>query len=378
MNTMLAHNDQLHPADDSADYSRATVPQRADQYGRHSPLLEIGQLAVRMEHYTRGLHRQSLQVISDLSLRVNAGEMVAIVGASGSGKSLLAQAILGILPANAAVSGKMTYAGEPLTPERQARLRGTELAFVPQSVASLNPLMKAGKQVRLAFRSQPEERIPDDSRSQRASRRYLLSSSALKSWRARLKVKRQAGEAQQSVFARYGLDPRVDRQYPHELSGGMARRVLVASALVHEARLIVADEPTPGLDQEVITETLRHLRERAGAGAAVLLITHDIQAAIRYADRVVVLYAGTTVEAALSEDFTGAGERLRHPYTKALWRALPENGFVPLPGVQPHPAALPPGCLFAPRCSMASPECRLERPLLRSWRAGEVRCIHAT
>ena len=122
--------------------------------------------------------------------------------------------------------------------------------------------------------------------------------------------------------------------------------------------MIIADEPTPGLDPVVIKEALNNFREFADNGCAVMLITHDIESALTIADKIAVFYAGTTVEIAPVENFTGDGEALRHPYSKALWRALPQNDFIPIPGSQPHPSALPSGCLFAPRCPMATSECR--------------------
>ena len=128
--------------------------------------------------------------------------------------------------------------------------------------------------------------------------------------------------------------------------------------MVSGAKVIIADEPTPGLDPIVIKEALNNFREFADNGCAVMLITHDIESALTIADKIAVFYAGTTVEIAPVENFTGDGEALRHPYSKALWRALPQNEFIPIPGSQPHPSALPSGCLFAPRCEMATPECQ--------------------
>jgi len=142
--------------------------------------------------------------------------------------------------------------------------------------------------------------------------------------------------------------------------------------------VIIADEPTPGLDPAVMEEALKSFRELADSGCAVMLITHDIDAALTIADDIAVFYAGTTVEIAPAKDFSGKGEALRHPYSKALWRALPQNDFIPISGAQPHSDALPDGCLFAPRCSWATDACREKRPEMRELRDGTVRCIHAT
>jgi peptide/nickel transport system ATP-binding protein len=305
------------------------------------PVLEVRDLSVSFDQYARGLQKITLRPVTGLSLTVRPGEVLAVVGGSGAGKSLLAHAILGILPGNARVTGTMRYADDDLTPERQVALRGRDIALVPQSVSFLSPLWRVGGQVRSA--------APDGN----------------------------APAAQRAVFARYRLAPEVERLYPFQLSGGMARRVLVSTATISGAALIIADEPTPGLDPAAVAEALGHLRELAGEGRAVMLITHDIEGALTVADRVAVLYAGATVEIAAAADFAGDGRALRHPYSSALWRALPQNGFVVTPGAQPTPDQLPPGCLYAPRCSGSTPDCTAARPEFRALRGGMVRCFHA-
>ena len=159
---------------------------------KKKPLLEISDLSVSFLMYDGSLERSSLQVISNLSLTVHPGEILAVAGSSGSGKSLLASAILGILPGNASVEGAMRYGGEPLTPERQKVLRGGEIALVPQSVAYLDPLMKVGRQADGHKKPRPT-----------AERRAL--------------------------FRRFGLPEETEGLYPFQLSGGMARRVLVST-----------------------------------------------------------------------------------------------------------------------------------------------------
>lgn len=306
------------------------------------PILEVENLSVSFKKYTRGFKQTKSTVITSLDVTIEEGEILAIVGASGSGKSLLAHAILGILPSNAITSGVIKYEGEELTPARQSVLRGREIALIPQSVNYLDPLMRVGSQIRTSVK------------------------------------KGNAAAAQREVFQRYHLKAHVEKMYPFQLSGGMARRTLLATAMVSGARVIIADEPTPGLDSVVIAEALNHLKEFADDGCAVMLITHDVESALRIADRIAVFYAGTTVEISPVESFSGNGEQLRHPYSKALWRALPQNDFIPIKGSQPHPSQLPSGCLFAPRCEMAAPDCEQERPAMRNLRNGMVRCIHAT
>lgn len=308
---------------------------------KNETLLEIHDLSVSFRMYEHGLEQKSLKVISDLHLTVCPGEIVAIAGSSGSGKSLLASAILGILPENAAVHGHLHYKGRELTPELQKQLRGTEIALVPQSVAYLDPLMKIGPQVDGHYTAKPTER-------------------------------------RRKLFERFSLPKNTEQLYPFQLSGGMARRVLVSTALITEAELIIADEPTPGMSLDQALEALQMFRELADAGKAIILITHDIDLAFEFADRVAVFYAGTTVETAPASDFKAGPEMLRHPYSKVLWRALPQNDFAPIPGTQPYAGNLPKGCLFAPRCPFVSPECENKIPPVREIRGGEVRCCHAT
>lgn len=301
------------------------------------PLLEIRDLSVSFSMYSHGLEQRDLQVISDLHLKVFPGEIAAVAGSSGSGKSLLASAILGILPENAQVQGEMYYEGEKLDHDRQERLRGTEIALVPQSVAYLDPLMKVGRQA-------------DGHRKPRPI------------------AKRK------NLFRRLGLPDRTERLYPFQLSGGMARRVLVSTALITDAKLIIADEPTPGMSLKEALAALRMFREMADTGKAVILITHDIDLAFEFADRIAVFYAGTTVETAPASDFKAGPDALRHPYSKALWSALPQNGFHLIEGVQPYAGNLPKGCLFAPRCPYCTEKCKETLPPVREVRGGEVRC----
>lgn len=306
-------------------------------------LLEVENLNVAFTMYQGALTQGRLQVITDLSIRVDAGEILAIVGSSGSGKSLLAHAILGILPENASVGGSMRYRGVPMTPEVQARLRDGSIALVPQSVSCLDPLMRVEKQAIGARR-----------RTQ--TRKRLL----------------------EQTFARMGLDKAVGRMYPYQLSGGMARKVLFATAILQDAELIIADEPTPGMPLAQAREALRILREFADAGKGVVLITHDIDLALSCADTLAVFYAGTVLERMPAADFEAGIGALRHPYSRALWAALPQNGFAPIAGLQPYAGEMPKGCPFAPRCAMGDARCARELPQMTPLRGGQVRCFHAT
>lgn len=249
--------------------------------------------------------QREVEVIHSLSLSVHEGEILAVVGASGSGKTLLADAVLGLFEPNALVRGRIWFDGEPMDAASLAAARGSRIVLVPQSVASLDPLMRVGRQVEGAPRGRGAARRADKRR--RAARRREL-------------------------FARYGLDEAVARLFPHELSGGMARRVLLCCALMEAPRLIVADEPTPGLDLDLAVRALDDLRAFADGGGGVLLITHDIELALTVADRVAVFRDGTVVEETAVESFAGP-DTLAHPFSRQLWHALPEHDFAPPPSV---------------------------------------------
>ena len=300
------------------------------------PILTVKDLSIAFHMYDKGLEQYDLKVISNLDLDVYPGEIVAIAGSSGSGKSLLAHAVMGLLPENALLSGTIAYKGKILDQADKEKLRGKELALVPQSVAYLDPLMRIGTQV--SGKGAPKKKVT----------------------------------LQKKIFQRLQLKENVEKLYPFQLSGGMARRVLVSTAVLSGADVIIADEPTPGLDLEMALETLKIFRELADEGKAIVLITHDIDLAFHIADRVAVFYAGTTLEIADANDFLEGPEALRHPYSKALWKALPQNGFEPVPGFQPYAKYLPGGCLYFPRCPHRSDECEKNPHEKCTWRTGEV------
>jgi oligopeptide/dipeptide ABC transporter ATP-binding protein len=284
-------------------------------------------------------------VISNLSLQAYKGEILAVVGSSGSGKSLLAHAILGILPSNAKLEGKMEYNGQTLTQEKKEELRGKEIALVPQSITYLDPLMRISNQV-----------IGDVEEKNKGLMKKLQS----------------------EIFRRYDLKPDVERMLPHELSGGMARRVLVSTAVISSSKLIIADEPTPGLDEKTLNETLSYFKDMADKGCAVILITHDIEAALKISHKIAVFYAGTVLEVANVDDFKNNGENLRHPYTRALWNALPQNKFQAIKGHQPMQDEVIDGCIFYERCSKKKALCSQGIPQLKKVNGGEVRCNNAS
>ncbi|MDR2368633.1 MAG: ABC transporter ATP-binding protein [Deltaproteobacteria bacterium] len=306
---------------------------------RNPDILTVEDLTIRFSRYEKGLRKTDLTVINGLSVSVANSELVAVVGSSGSGKSLLAHTLLGILPSNCGASGAIRFLGEPLDNRRIADLRGKRIVLVPQSVTYLDPLKKVGPQV-LNDRTDPP-----------------------------------SIRAQEKLFEYYGLSPKTAGLYPFELSGGMARRVLLSAAMMETPRLIIADEPTPGLHLSAAKKAMLNFRNFANEGNGVLLITHDLELALETADKIAVFYAGTTVEVAPVGDFRSAAT-LRHPYTKALWRALPQNGFQPFPGTQPYAGDPIKGCPFAKRCPTVSDACHLDIPQ-RELRGGLVRCHQA-
>jgi oligopeptide/dipeptide ABC transporter ATP-binding protein len=279
-----------------------------------------------------------------VSLAVGHGEVVGLVGESGCGKSATALALLRLLPPpGRIVSGRVVLEGEDLTslPESEMRKRrGAGLAYVPQEPGeALNPVISVGAQ------------IVDVIRAHRAVSRSEAWAEAV------------------AALTRVGVaDPeRRARDYPHEFSGGMKQRALIAMALAARPKVLLADEPTTAIDptlQAGVLDLLSSLVERDGL--SVLLITHDLGVVAAICDRVLVMYAGRVVEESGVDDLY---RDARHPYTQALLRSLPrrdvERGALPaIPGAVPDLAHLPPGCAFHPRCPIAAAECRVTPPPL--------------
>jgi len=275
-----------------------------------------------------------------VSLDLDAGRCLALVGESGCGKSVMVSALLGLLPGNADTAGSAhlhTGSDVPLdllsAPERvlARRVRGRQIGLVPQSPAAhLTPVRTVGDQLREVLRAlRPGSPDPEE-----------------------LAVR---------TAARVGLPAAALELYPHELSGGMAQRAATALALAGDAWLLLADEPTTGLDRPLVDRTLDELRAQVDSGCAVLLITHDLAAAARIADTLAVMYAGRLVEVGPTERLLG---QPRHHYTRGLVGALPDRGFRPIPGMPPELSDLPPGCAFAARCPRADTACRQQPALV--------------
>lgn len=289
----------------------------------------------------------AVHAVNGVSFSMAPGESLALVGESGSGKSMSALSILGLLPKPGRVtSGQAMLEGRDLLalpPEELRRVRGQRIGMVFQDPAtSLNPVLTIGRQLTEGLREHFE--MTEAARRVRAI----------------------------ELMSLVGIpDPegRLDG-YPHEFSGGQRQRILIAMAIACEPRLLIADEPTTALDSTIqaqIVELLEDLQKRLGM--AILWITHDLALVAGLVERVAVMYAGSIVEAAPVRGLFG---RPRHPYTLGLLRAMPRpdarrhggESLVPIPGAPPDLRREITGCAFAPRCSMAVPRCRAERPPL--------------
>ncbi|HWI81214.1 ABC transporter ATP-binding protein [Ramlibacter sp.] len=313
------------------------------------PLLEIEDLHV--EFPTQG---SVMRAVEGVSLTLDEGEVLGIVGESGSGKSVAMMAVMGLIAAPGRVRARrLRFAGHDLlgiSDKERRRLVGKDMAMIFQEpTTSLNPCFTIGYQLVEALR--------------------------LHSPLSKESARRRAIELLEQV----GIPAAASRlnEYPHQMSGGMNQRVMIAMAISCNPRLLIADEPTTALDvtiQAQILDLLRNLqRER---GMALVLITHNMGVVSEMARRVAVMYAGQVMEQRpVAELFADP----QHPYTEALLAALPERGpaghrLATIPGVVPGVFDRPTGCLFAPRCAYATAHSMAVRPELRDWQGGQVRC----
>jgi dipeptide transport system ATP-binding protein len=312
-------------------------------------LLEIRNLTV--EFPTAG---GTLRAVDGIDLEVDKGELVAIVGESGSGKSVSMLAVMGLLPPMARITAdRLTFDGrnlQGLEARERRKIIGKDMAMIFQEpTTSLNPCFTVGYQIDEAIKVH----LGGSGKERRRRAVELLSLVGIPSPEARLDA------------------------YPHQMSGGMNQRVMIAMAISCNPRLLIADEPTTALDvtiQAQILDLLRDLqRER---GMALVLITHNMGVVREMAQRVAVMYAGQVME---QQRVAALFASPQHPYTEALLAALPEQGeagqrLATIPGVVPGVFDRPQGCLFAPRCIYATAHSREVRPELRDWQGGQVRC----
>ena len=292
--------------------------------------------------------------VNEVSLRIAAGESVGLVGESGSGKTMMALALMGLLPVGAKVSGGANLGETSLLGrnEREWRqVRGREIAMVFQEpMTALNPVMRVGAQIEEAIRAHDPAL---DSGEVRRRLREALERAAVPEPETRAE------------------------QFPHQLSGGLRQRAMIAMALAGQPSLLIADEPTTALDvtvQKQILDLLDRLRRELKLG--LLFITHDLGVVAQVAERVVVMYAGRVVEQGPAREVFAQPS---HPYTRGLLAASPtlERGkLAPIPGTVPQLTALPPGCAFEPRCAVRIADCVRGVPELRSAsQSHAARCI---
>ncbi|WP_198665168.1 ABC transporter ATP-binding protein [Tropicimonas sp. IMCC34011] len=310
-----------------------------------APALVVEDLSVR---------RGSVYLVESTSLSVAKGETLCLVGESGCGKSLTCTAMMGLTDAPLAAEGSIRVLGREISglPERRLNgVRGRDVAMIFQDpMAALNPIQRVGAQVAEILSVHGEA-------SPKERRREVLA-----------------------LFERVGLpDPeRQARAYPHQLSGGMCQRVMIAMAIACRPRILIADEPTTALDVTIQAQILRLLRElQDETGMAMIFVTHDLGVVAEIADRVAVMYSGRVVEEAGVDEIFDAP---RHPYTRALMACRVGTGqpgtvLPAITGSVPAPSARPAGCVFAPRCDHAGPPC-LVRPQLKTRMSGARVACH--
>ena len=317
-----------------------------------APVLEVRNLTTEFS-VPGGVAR----AVDDMSFSIAPGETLCIVGESGSGKSVTALSIMQLLntPPAAIRSGQVLMDGRDLLALSQSQMnqvRGNQLSMIFQEpMSSLNPVLTIGYQIAEVLR-----------------RHQGLSRSAA-----------AAQAVELLTLVRIPEPARRAGEYPHQMSGGMRQRVMIAMALACRPRLLIADEPTTALDVTIQAQVLELIRDlQLRLGTAVLLITHDLGVVAETADRVIVMYAGRKVEEAPVRSLFAAP---RHPYTRGLLRSMPRLGasaaaptterLVEIPGMVPALHALPPGCAFAPRCPLVQDVCRRQAPAYEPFGAGQ-------
>ena len=298
--------------------------------------VNVENLSVRFQQRDRTIH-----AVNDISFQLARGEVLGILGESGSGKSVTLRALMRLLPRNCAIEGRILLDGEDVTAASERRieeLRGNRVAMIFQEPATaLDPVFTVGAQI-------TETLVRHQGIGRRAARRRALE------WLERVQI----------PSARRRFD-----SYPHEMSGGMRQRAMIALALSCNPTVLLADEPTTALDVTVQIQILLLLRElQRELGMAVIFVTHDIGAAVEVSDRLAVMYAGRFVETGTAREVL---KQRAHPYTEGLLAANlhgvePGSRLMTIPGAPPDLAALPPGCSFAARCAYALPQCAEAMP----------------
>lgn len=316
-------------------------------------------LEVKNLHTYFHTRKGTVKAVNDVSYSLEPGRTVGIVGESGSGKSVSAMSILQLLDGNGYIAGgEILFEGRDLTKLSQNEMydiRGNEISVIFQEpMTSLNPIFTVEKQLAEPFRIHQG-----------------------------LKKKEAQAKVLEMLYAVQIPNPEaVMRQYPHQLSGGMRQRVMIAMALACKPRILIADEPTTALDVTIQAQILRLMNNlQKENGTAIIFITHDLGVINEMADDVVVMYCGQVVEQTSARTiFTDCP--VSHPYTEGLMYSIPRIDSIahklePIPGTVPHPLALPKGCKFAPRCKYATAKCMEEEPALAEVKPGQkIRCFY--
>ncbi|MEH6456527.1 MAG: ABC transporter ATP-binding protein [Cocleimonas sp.] len=326
-------------------------------------MLSINNLSVEFTVNNNSKDVQFLRAVNSVSLDIKQGETLAIVGESGSGKSQLFNAVMGLLPKNASVSGDINFLDQPLlklNTKQLNKIRGKEIGMIFQDpMTALNPYLRIGKQLTevLAAHQDPQNR---------------LDKKAIKALAIKILERVQIKDAEQRFDS-----------YPHELSGGMRQRVVIAMALLCKPKLIIADEPTTALDVTIQTEIIRLLKDiHTRENTSIVLITHDLPLVAGLCDRIAVMYAGRIVEMGTVDEIF---KHPKHPYTQALLQATPQHSsqdkkqssrMQAIDGSPPDPLNLPQGCAFNPRCTQVMDNCLEGQPPLKTSEDGhQYRCF---
>ena len=314
-----------------------------------APVLEINDLSVSFPTLNG-----DVRAVRGVNLTVAPAELLAVVGESGSGKSVTFLGLMGLLPKGTKIAGSVKLDGVELVGMKPKQLRrrcGKEIAMIFQDpLSALNPVQRINTQISEMIRS--HQGISDEQAKKRC-----------------VELLDMVGIPQPDERA---------RQYPHEFSGGMRQRVMIAMAIANDPKVLIADEPTTALDVTIQAQILELLqRIKSELHAAVVLITHDLGVVARVADRVQVMYAGRPAERGATRPLF---DHPSHPYTRGLLASLPNEDhdrLKPIPGAPPNMLRPPAGCAFHPRCEFAQPQCRAEVPELRPFGDLETACIRA-
>ncbi|HWQ66692.1 MAG TPA: ABC transporter ATP-binding protein [Methanospirillum sp.] len=289
------------------------------------------------------------EICSQVSFSIRQNERVGLIGESGCGKTIVALSLLRLLPDNAAISGHIDFHGLNLSTcsdEEIQKVRGSEISMIfEQPKTCLNPVFSIGWQIRESVKK--TSGLPDIDTRQKAK----------------------------ELLVSVGMDPARYHQYPHQMSGGMQQRVMIAMAMASNPQLLIADEPTTALDLIHQAQILDLIKKKlSDSGASLFIITHDLDVAAELCDRIMVMYAGEIVEIRDIQDFINGPS---HPYSIALVNAVHDQEFNPIPGVVPEFGNFPQGCRFHPRCRVSSEICSFKTPQLRESGSGLVRCHFA-